>query len=339
MKFVVKHNFAIILSVLAVLLFIFPFVFPSPYLQGVMVVIGITGIVVMGLGLLMGYAGQISLGHAAFYGLGAYVSAVLSGTYQVNPWLAMVAAAAVTGILAYILGRPILRLQEHYLALATLGMGLIIHSVFVEESELTGGPSGMSLPYLKITGIALNNDFKFYFLVWGVVLLVLVMAYNIVNSRVGRALKSIHGSEYAAGSLGIDTAKYKIQVFTLSSVLASIAGSLYAHYVTFISPSPFGMMVSVQFLLMVVAGGLHSLWGPLLGVASITVLKEALRAVIPLFLPEAGGEYEIIVFGIILVVMMIFLPEGLTSLFKKVIRPIGLMREGRGALHEHPGGP
>jgi len=337
MKFI-KNNFVAALAGLAVILVIFPFVFPSPYLQGVMVIIGITGIVVMGLGMLMGYAGQISLGHAAFYGLGAYISAILSATYQVNPWLAMVIAAAATGLLAYILGKPILKLQEHYLALATLGLGLIIHSVFVEESELTGGPSGISMPYMKIAGIALNNDFKFYFLVWAVALVVLVMSYNIINSRVGRALKSIHGSEFAAGSLGINTAKYKIQVFTLSAVLASIAGSLYAHYVTFISPSPFGLMISVQFLLMVVAGGLHSIWGPLLGVASITILKELLRKVIPLFLPEAGGEYEIIVFGIILMLLMIFLPEGLTSLFKKVFRPISFKRQGRGVLHEHPEG-
>lgn len=334
-----KNNFAVALSALTVFLAIFPFVFTSPYLLGVMVIIGITSIVVMGLGLLMGYAGQISLGHAAFYGLGAYVSAILSATYQVNPWLAIVIAAAATGILAYILGRPILKLQEHYLALATLGLGLIIHSVFVEESEITGGPSGMSLPYLKIAGIVLNNDFKFYFLVWGVALVVLVMAHNIINSRVGRALKSIHGSEFAAGSLGIDTARYKIQVFTLSAVLASIAGSLYAHYVSFISPSPFDLMVSVQFLLMAVAGGLHSLWGPLVGVATITVLREVLRSLIPLFLPEAGGEYEIIVFGLILMVMMIFLPEGLTSLFKKIIRTTGLLSRERGVLHEHSGGP
>lgn len=334
-----KNNFAVALSALTVFLAIFPFVFTSPYLLGVMVIIGITSIVVMGLGLLMGYAGQISLGHAAFYGLGAYVSAILSATYQVNPWLAIVIAAAATGILAYILGRPILKLQEHYLALATLGLGLIIHSVFVEESEITGGPSGMSLPYLKIAGIVLNNDFKFYFLVWGVALVVLVMAHNIINSRVGRALKSIHGSEFAAGSLGIDTARYKIQVFTLSAVLAGIAGSLYAHYVSFISPSPFDLMVSVQFLLMAVAGGLHSLWGPLVGVATITVLREVLRSLIPLFLPEAGGEYEIIVFGLILMVMMIFLPEGLTSLFKKIIRPTGLLSRERRVLHEHSGGP
>ncbi len=337
MKFI-KNNFVLTLIGLTIILAVFPFVFPSPYFLGVMVIIGITGIVVMGLGLLIGYAGQISLGHAAFYGLGAYVSAILSATYQVNPWLAMAIAAVVTGLIAYILGKPILKLQEHYLALATLGLGLIIHSVFVEETKITGGPSGISLPYLKIAGIALNNDFKFYFLVWIIVLLVLIMLHNIINSRVGRALKSIHGSEFAAASLGINTAQYKIQVFTLSAVLASIAGSLYAHYVTFISPSPFNLMISVQFLLMAVVGGLHSLWGPLLGVATITILKEVLRAVIPLFLPEAGGEYEIIVFGIILMIIMIFLPEGLTSLLKRIVRPLSIKRRERGVLHEHPGG-
>jgi branched-chain amino acid transport system permease protein len=263
----------------------------------------------------MGYAGQISLGHAAFYGLGAYTSGILTSTYNVSPWIAMLAGAVGTGAVAYIIGKPIFRLKEHYLALATLGLGLIVHVILMEEVELTGGPSGLtkSIPYLSIGKLVLNSDFKYYFLVWIVALLAIILANNVVHSRIGRALRSIHGSEFAAQSLGVDTGKHKLQVFALSAMYASIAGSLYAHYITFISPNPFGLMTSIQFVVMAVVGGLSSIWGPILGVSVITVLTEALKEVIPKIIPQAGGEYEIVVFGFILVMIMIFLPEGLTA--------------------------
>ncbi|MCL4442101.1 MAG: branched-chain amino acid ABC transporter permease, partial [Firmicutes bacterium] len=140
-----------------------------------------------------------------------------------------------------------------------------------------------------------------------------ILANNVVHSRIGRALRSIHGSEFAAKSLGVDTDKFKLQVFALSAIYASVAGSLYAHYITFISPSPFGLMTSIQFVVMAVVGGLSSIWGPILGVTAVTLLTEALKSIIPQLIPQAGGEYEIVIFGLILVITMIFLPEGLTS--------------------------
>ncbi len=304
-----------LIALFTVFIFVLPFFVSNNYYLSVLVVIGIHTTVVVGLCLLMGYAGQISLGHAAFYGLGAYTSGILTSTYNISPWLAILAGAMGTGIVAYIMGIPIFRLKEHYLALATLGLGLIIHVVFMEEVELTGGPSGLSkgIPYLAIGNIVFNTDFKYYFLVWTVALLAIILANNVVHSRIGRALRSIHGSEIAAQSLGVDTGKFKLQVFALSAVYASIAGSLYAHYITFISPSPFGLMTSIQFVVMAVVGGLSNIWGPILGVTGVTVLTEGLKSIVPQLIPQAGGEYEIVVFGLILVIIMIFLPEGLTS--------------------------
>jgi len=303
------------IALISVIIFTLPFIVSNNYYLSVLVIIGIYTTVVVGLCLLVGYAGQISLGHAAFYGLGAYTSGILTATYHVSPWIAIVVGAVGTGILAYLMGIPIFRLKGHYLALATLGLGLIIHIIMMEEVELTGGPSGLSkgIPYLSIGGFKLNTDVSWYFLVWAVALAAIIIANNVVHSRIGRALRSIHGSEFAAESLGVDTFKFKLQVFALSAVYASIAGSLYAHYITFISPSPFGLITSIQFLVMAVVGGLASIWGPILGVAFITILTEGLKFIVPQVFPRAGGEYEIVVFGIILVVIMIFLPEGLTS--------------------------
>lgn len=307
-----RHSLIVLFTAL---IFILPFFISNNYFLSVLVVIGIHTTVVIGLCLLMGYAGQISLGHAAFYGLGAYTSGILTSTYNISPWIAILAGAAGTGIVAYILGIPIFRLKGHYLALATLGLGLIIHVILMEEVEITGGPSGLSktIPYLSIGSLKLDTDFKYYFLVWAVALVAIILANNVVHSRIGRALRSIHGSEFAAQSLGVDTGKYKLQVFALSAMYASVAGSLYAHYLTFISPSPFDLMTSIQFMVMAVVGGLSSIWGPILGVAGITVLTQALKGIVPTIMPNAGGEYEIVVYGILLVIIMIFLPDGLTS--------------------------
>lgn len=305
----------LLILLFTILIFALPLVVNNNYYLSVLVIIGIHTTIVVGLCLLMGYAGQISLGHAAFYGLGAYTSGVLTTSTDLSPWLAMLIGAAGTGIIAYVIGIPIFKLKGHYLSLATLGLGLIIHVILVEEVELTGGPSGLSkgIPYLSIGSLVLNNDFKYYFLVWIVALMAIIIANNIVNSRVGRALRSIHGSEFAAQSLGVNTGKFKLQVFTLSAVYASLAGSLYAHYITFISPSTFGLMTSIQFVVMAVVGGLASIWGPIFGVTGIVILTEVLKTVVPELMPNAGGEYEIVVYGLILVVIMIFLPEGLTS--------------------------
>lgn len=289
-----------------------PLLIHDAYFLSVLVFIGIYSIVTVSLCLLMGYAGQISLGHAAFYGLGAYGSGILTVRFGLNPWLGMAAAAAFTGLIALVIGIPTLRLKEHFLALATLGFGIIIYIVFMQEALWTGGPSGLTgIPYLTAGSLVFNTDLSYYYLVWGMVLATVLICGNVVNSRIGRALKAIHGSELAAQSMGVDTPRIKLQIFVFSAMFASIAGSLYAHYVTMINPSPFGFKMSVEFVLMAVVGGIASVWGPLFGVAAVTILTEMLREYIPLLIPGAGGEVEIVAFGLILTVIMIFLPEGL----------------------------
>ncbi len=305
-----------------ILLFLaLPFVIDSNYYLSILIVIGLYTIIVQGLGILMGYAGQVSFGHAGFFGLGGYTVAILTTRFDWSPVFALIAAVILPGLIAAIIGRPTLKLRELYLALGTMGFGILIHTLFNEGRELTGGPSGISgIPYLSIGGLSFDSDIKFFYLVWAVVLLVLIGINNLIRSRVGRALRAISESEHAAETAGIDTGKLKLKAFIFSALLAGLAGGLYAFYITFISPSPFGFHTSVQFVLMAVVGGLGTFLGPLLGAALVVLLGELLRWVIPLVIPGAGGEYEIIFFGLILVFLMIFRPKGLGA-FGKNLKP------------------
>jgi branched-chain amino acid transport system permease protein len=295
--------------------------------------IGILTIVLVGLNLLMGYAGQISLGQAAFYGIGAYVSAImttLASRHDVLPgvsrswwwpWLAILVGMVITGCFAYLIGRPILRLRGNYLAMATLGLGIIMYILFREGENFTGGNDGIAgIPRLAIGSFKIWPIQRYYFLVWVFALVVIIIALNIVNSRVGRALRSIHGSEVAANTMGVDTAKYKLQVLVLSAVFASLAGSLYAHFQALIAPTPFGFVASVELVVMSVVGGIASIWGAPFGVTLIYVVREVLRARLHAVLHGAGGEHEMIAYGIIVVVIMIFMPEGLTAGLVKALR-------------------
>ena len=307
--------------------------------------IGILTIVLVGLNLLMGYAGQISLGQAAFYGIGAYVSAVMTTLASRHgvlpgisqswwwPWLAIVVGMVITGGFAYLIGKPILRLRGNYLAMATLGLGIIMYILFREGEDFTGGNDGIAgIPRLAIGSFKIWPIQRYYFLVWAAALVVIIIALNIVNSRVGRALRSIHGSEVAANTMGVDTAKYKSQVLVVSAVFASLAGSLYAHFQALIAPTPFGFVASVELVVMSVVGGIASIWGAPFGVALIYVVREVLRARLHAVLHGAGGEHEMIVYGIIVVVIMIFMPEGLSAGLPKALR-----RARRRTVQQPPG--
>ncbi|MGI6555643.1 MAG: branched-chain amino acid ABC transporter permease [Bacillota bacterium] len=308
-----KGNYLVIALVL--LLFVLPLVVDSNYILSVLIIMGLYTIVVQGLGILMGYAGQVSLGHAAFFGLGAYSVAVLTTRLSWPEVFALLGAAVVPGIIAAVIGRPTLKLRELYLAMGTLGFGLLVHIGFNEAHSLTGGPSGMSgIPYLTLGPLVLDTDFKFYYLVWAVVLLVMLVIKNLTASRTGRALRAVSESEYAAESVGIDTAGLKLKAMVFSAVLAGLAGGLYAYYVTFVSPATFGFHASVQFVLMAVVGGPGTLAGPAAGAALVVALGEFLRWLIPLIIPGAGGEYEIIFFGLILAVVMVLCPRGLGTI-------------------------
>jgi len=295
-----------------VLVLIAPVALQGGYLLNVMVFVGINTMLAVALNLLLGYAGQISLGHAGFFGLGAYLSGILTATYGMNPWLVMPLAAAIVGLLACLVGFPILKLKGHYLAMATLGLGIIIYIVFNETVDLTGGPSGFSgIPNLSLAGITFDSDLKNYYLIWGFTLGVILFSVNLANSRVGRALRAVHDSEVAARVMGVNAGLLKVQIFTLSAVVSSLAGSLYAHTMTFVSPASFGFNFSIELLTMVVIGGLGSIYGSFLGAALLTLLPEFLRA---------AHDYDIIIYGALLMVMVIFMPGGLVRMAPDLYR-------------------
>ncbi|MGM0403005.1 MAG: branched-chain amino acid ABC transporter permease [Thermodesulfobacteriota bacterium] len=273
------------------------------YLQ-VMIFIGINTLLALSLNMLMGYAGQISLGHAAFYGIGAYTSAILSTTYNISPWLALPAAVFTAMAIAYVVGRPTLRLTGYYLAMGTLGFGIIVNIIFREWHSVTGGASGfVGIPPLEIGSFAFDTDRRYFFLVWGVVLFFFIICRRSIDSRVGRALRAIHDGEHAAAAVGVDTAKMKLKIFVLSAAMASLAGFLYAHQIFFISPGTFSFLASIRIVTMVVIGGMASIWGSLLGASLLTLLPEWLHAF---------ADYEMMVYGLVLMLVMIFLPQGLT---------------------------
>src|SRR4030042_4522442 len=205
------------------LLFVFLIIAIFPWLVGgneyfisILIFLGINGIITMGLSLLMGYAGQISLGHAGFFGLGAYSSGILTTQYSIHPLAAFLAGIFLSAIIAFLVGKPTLRLTGHSMAVATLGFGEILFIVFNELSPLTGGPSGLSgIPTLTFMGYSLEGA-RYLYLVWGFVILLLLFSLNVINSRVGRALRAVHGSEIAANAMGVDASRYKGQVFVLS---------------------------------------------------------------------------------------------------------------------------
>lgn len=276
----------------------------NPYYQQLLTFIGINTLLALGLNMLMGYAGQISLGHAAFYGLGAYSTAILTVHYHWSPWLALPCAVLLSCLVALIVGLPTLKLSGYYLGMGTLGFGIIVHILIREWTAMTGGASGfIGIPPLEIGAISFFSPKNYFFLVWMTVLLSFITCRRIVDSRVGRALRSIHDSEAAARAVGVDTRQLKLQIFVFSAVLSALAGFFYAHLVSFISPESFSFLVSVRIVTMVVIGGMASIWGSLLGASLLTMLPEWLHAF---------SDFEMVIYGLILMVVMIVTPQGLT---------------------------
>ena len=310
---------AIVLLVAALLIGATGFGVRSTYVLGMLVFIALYGIAGLGLSLVMGFAGQVSLGQAAFFAIGAYVSGVLTASHGFNGWVALALAVTAGGVTAFLVGLPIFRLSGLLLAMATLGFGIIVYYVLVNWSGVTGGPSGLTgIPPLTIGAFRFDTDARVLWLSWGFLLLLLALAGNVVDSRIGRALRAVHGSEAAAEAMGIDTARLKLAVFALAGASTALAGALYAHYLTFINPSPFGFAFSVELVVMVVLGGTASLWGSVLGAAAVVLLVEGLRSLLPLVSVSHGAaEYEIVLFGLVLMAFMIFLPAGLAGLARR----------------------
>jgi len=287
---------------LTIVIAVLPFFLPNNFYFDVAILIGLNAIICIGLNLLIGFAGQISLGHAGFVGLGAYGSAILTATYAWPPLLALIVVAGGVALLAFVLARPILRLRGHYLAMATLGLGIIISIILNQEGDLTGGPDGMLVPPFAVFGLVIHGERVWYWIVGAMLLLAAWLALNLIHSPIGRALRALHGSEVAARMAGVDVARYKVMVFVVSAVFASVAGSLLAHYAQFVTPATAGFIKSIILVTMVVVGGMASVFGSVIGAAVITALPQILAAV---------HDYEMLIFGAVLMGFMVFLPKGL----------------------------
>jgi branched-chain amino acid transport system permease protein len=303
--FIYLHRTGLTVTCLSIALFLWPLVENNPYNLGLSNLIAIYVLVVLGLNLFIGYAGQISLGHAAFFAIGAYGSAIATTTLGLPAWPAMIAVALVTAIVALAVGVPALKLSGHYLAMATLGFNIVVYTILVQWDDVTGGPSGFSgIPYLSIGSLVFDNEISFHYLVWTFAMIALLLSLNLVRSGVGRGLAAMAENETAAGTLGVNIRSSKVKVFVLSALLASVAGSLFAHCYAFVSPESFNIFVSVDFMIMVVVGGMGSIWGTLFGASLITLLPEWI---------EALETYKEIVHGLILVLILMFLPQGLVT--------------------------
>ena len=297
-----------------------PLVVRSEYHLHLLVVIGINAIVVLGLNLLMGYAGQVSLGQAAFVGVGAYSSAILGTRLGLSPWLGVLAGMGLGALTAALVGLPLLKLRGHYLAMGTLGFGMIVHIVMVQWESLTTGTIGISgFAPLSVAGLVLDTELRMYYLVAAATLLTLAMASNIIHSRAGRAMCAVHTSEAAASTCGVDTSRYKLRVFVLSGALAGLAGSLYAHHASYVNPDSFGFGYSIQLVVMVVLGGMASIWGAIFGAGAVTLVGEQLRLL---------QEFSEITFGMILVAVMVMMPTGLWRGATEALRRLGQGRAG-----------
>lgn len=287
---------------LAIVLVILPFAMPNDFFFDLAIRVMLNVAVVIGMNLLIGYAGQISLGHAGFFGIGAYASAILCGRYGWPSLFALIAGTAFAGAAALLIARPILRLRGHYLAMATLGLVIILNIGLITETELTDGPDGISVPPLEAFGKTVSDVHSWYVIVAVFVFVVILGTRNLVESPAGRAMQAIKGSETAARTSGVDVTRFKVRIFMASAMLTSIAGSLLAHYIGFITPDISSVSTSIEFLTMVVVGGMASIYGSVIGALFLTLLPQAL---------SSFAEWQTVIYGVVLVIFMIFLPKGI----------------------------
>jgi len=298
---VLTHRLAALAWVAAIIVLV-PLLFPSAYYYRVGALVFIFALAATGLNLLMGFAGQVSLGHAGFLGIGGYAVAI-GPTYLGSPsWLSILGGAALSGLVAFLVGKPILRLKGHYLAVATLGFGVLVAIVLTNEAAWTGGPDGMSVPRLVLFEWRVSGSQTWYWVAAVTFIVGAVLALNLIDSPTGRALKAIHDSEVASSVLGVDVAREKLVVFVISAIYASVAGSYLALFNGHVTPDVSGFLRSIELVAMVVLGGMGSVAGSLVGAAVLVVLPQTLTML---------HDYEHMVLGLMLMGFMIFLRQGI----------------------------
>jgi len=285
------------------------------YLIHILIIACIYIILTISLNLIVGYTGLAALGHIAFACVGAYTSALLALNFGVSPWIGLLIGAVLASILGLIIGFPSLRLKGDYLALATFGLGIIVYSVAKNWVSLTRGPMGLpGIPGFSIFGWEISNVWSYLLLVLVFVFITYTVIRNIVSSPFGRVLKGIREDELATMAMGKDITRYKLIVFIVGAFFAGIAGSLYAHYITFIDPSSFTVMESITVLLMVVFGGMASLKGSFIGASVLVIFPEILRF---LGMPSSvAAPLRQMIYGLLLIILMIFRPQGLMGRYR-----------------------
>ena len=294
-----------------------PLLLPDYYVT-LMNYIGLASLVTLGLVLLTGVAGLTSFGRAAFVGLGAYATAVITTKYGGSPWLGLAVGLTLTAVVALFLGFITLRLSDQYLPLGTIAWGISIYFAFgnmVVLGQHTGIPG---IPQLSVFGWTIDTAWRLYLAIWLVVVLALLAARNLLDSRIGRAIRTLNGHTRMAESFGIDTGRLKIVVFVYSALLASLAGWLYAHFLRYVSPSPFGINAGIDYLFMAVIGGSGHIWGAVVGASVLTLLQEWLKDFLPHLLGH-NGNYEIIVFGLLVVLLLHRTGDGLLPFLARML--------------------
>ncbi|MDW7674204.1 MAG: branched-chain amino acid ABC transporter permease [Bacillota bacterium] len=287
------------------ILFVLPFL-TNAYFLRTAIIIGIYIVLALSLNFIVGFTGQLSMGHAAFYGIGAYTTALLTVNFGVSFWLALLFSALVAAAFGFLLGIPTLRLRGDYLAITTIGFGEIVRLVLVNWTSVTRGPAGIpGIPSPSIFGYTLSSNTANYYLILAIVAITIFVFYRILNSRVGSGLQAIREDEVAAEAMGIDTTKLKIMAFTIGAFFAGLAGSFFASYIHYVSPDSFTYLESVIILCMVVLGGIGSIPGVIVGAIVLAALPEALRSI---------ATYRYAIYGMLLIMMMLMRPQGFISL-------------------------
>jgi branched-chain amino acid transport system permease protein len=289
----------------AILLLISPF-FLGTYYIFLVNWIAVYALVSIGLNLLMGYTGQIAAGHAGFLAIGAYFTSIVGANVEWLPcYVVLLLAGLLSGIIGFLLGIPILRLKGFYIAMATLAFGVVVSEVILQWSSLTGGDDGLNVPTATIAGFAFDSDFKQFYLIMSVTIILTILAKNLVKSYIGRAFIALRESEIAAQTIGIDLARYKTIAFAISAFYTGVAGGLFAYSITYISPDAFTIELSIDFIAMIVIGGMGSILGSVIGAVILTGMTQILAGLLDL---------QILIFGISLIVFMIFMPKGISGM-------------------------
>ncbi|MDH3534827.1 MAG: branched-chain amino acid ABC transporter permease [Gammaproteobacteria bacterium] len=306
-----------VLAAASLALIVFPLFGPSPFYLHLMIMIFMYAVMSQSWNVIAGLSGQISLGHGAFFGIGAYSSSVLYVHYGITPWLGILVGIVLAAMIAISIGIPMLRLSGHYFAIATLLIGISFQVVF-QRWEMVGAASGLWIPLTEESSwLALQfHDSKtpYYYLFLGFFIVTYLLVWRLSNSKIGFRLRAVRDDYQAASSLGIDISKYKIIAYAISAIIMAPMGSLFAQYILIVDPDRmFSLEISIMVLLMTVLGGIGNIWGPLIGVAILIPVSEYTR----IYFGGTGGAVDLIFYGLILMLICIFRPAGLISLLPK----------------------